>query len=126
MSFTRGFRGATTVEQNEVKDILIETKKLVLEMIQTNHISAVEVSHIFFSLSPDLNAAFPAKVVREIPGWTHVPVMCMQEVDVPQALEKCIRVMLVANTTLEQDQVQHIFLNKAIQLRPDLTTKEGD
>ena len=75
MTVTRGFRGATTVKQNLATDMLSEAKVLIQKMIHMNGIQATDVSHIFFSVSPDLNAAFPAKVVREIPGWTHVPVM---------------------------------------------------
>lgn len=125
MAITRGFRGATTAEENTATHILQVTKELMAEMIKENQLTASNVSHIFFSMSPDLNAAFPAKIVREIPGWKHVPVMCMQEVAVPDSLDKCIRIMLVAHTSLSQEDVEHVFLNEAVKLRPDLT-KEGE
>lgn len=117
---TRGFRGATTVLENNEIVIMQETHKLLLEMIESNEIKAIDISHVFFSLTQDLNAAFPAKVAREIPGWENVPLMCMQEVDVPHGLEKCIRIMLVAKTELNQTEIKHIFLNEAVILRPDL------
>lgn len=123
---TRGFRGATTVEENTANEILQATKELMMEMIAQNRIQPEQVSHVFFSVSPELNAAFPAKAARELPGWGHVPVMCMQEINVPNSLPNCIRIMLVATTELEQDQIQHVFLKKAIQLRPDLTKGEGE
>jgi len=116
----RGFRGATTVLNNDELEILSETKKLVLQMIESNQIEPDSISHVLFSMTNDLNACFPAKVSRQIDGWKYVPVMCMKEIDVPNSLPKCIRVMLVANTELEQEEVQHIFLNNAVQLRPDL------
>lgn len=122
----RGFRGATTVLQNDEQDILEQTKILVEEMVKINHIEPDHISHVFFSVTNDLNAAFPAKSAREMPGWSHVPVMCMTEIDVPNSLPKCIRVMLVAKTDLKQDEVQHVFHNDAIKLRPDLVTKEGE
>lgn len=121
----RGFRGATTVNENNETEMLAETKQLILTMVEKNDIKPEDISHVFFSLTTDLNAAFPAKVSREIDGWKHVPVMCMQEVAVPNSLEKCIRVMLVAQTNLQQKDVQHIFLNDAVKLRPDLEIK-GD
>lgn len=123
---TRGFRGATTVSENNEAEITEETKKLVLEMVRQNKIEPNAISHVFFSVTRDINATFPAKVARELPGWTHVPVMCMKEIDVPNSLKLCIRVMLVAETILKQDQVQHVFLNNAIKLRPDLINEEGD
>src|SRR5690625_1983078 len=122
----RGFRGATTVTTNTEKEMLTETKKLIVQMVEKNNIQPEDISHVLFSVTNDLNATFPAKAAREMPGWTHVPVMCMREIDVPNSLEKCIRVMMVAKTTVRQNEVQHIFLNKAMKLRPDLMKEEGD
>lgn len=116
----RGFRGATTVKKNDEAAILLETEKLVKEMVLQNNIEPEHISHVFFSVTEDLNATFPAKASRELPGWKHVPVMCMREIDVPNSLPKCIRVMLVAKTNLEQTEIKHVFLNDAVKLRPDL------
>lgn len=126
MSVVRGIRGATTVSSNTEKEMMEETKKLVLEMVKQNHVDPTDISHVFFSATNDLNAIFPAKVAREMPGWTYVPVMCMQEMNVPNSLPKCIRIMMVVNTSLQQDEVKHVFLNDAVVLRPDLVQKEGD
>lgn len=120
----RGFRGATTVTKNTEEEILTETEKLIRQMIRANKIEPDSISHVFFSLTEDLNAVFPAKVSRQIEGWKHVPVMCMREIDVPGSLEKCIRVMLLANTRLQQGEVEHIYLNDAVKLRPDLVDDE--
>ncbi|HZW69054.1 MAG TPA: chorismate mutase [Pseudogracilibacillus sp.] len=120
----RGFRGATTVTANDEKEILVETEKLLRQMVDQNDIKPESISHVFFSVTDELNAVFPAKVSRQIEGWKHVPVMCMKEIDVENSLEKCIRVMLVAQTSLAQDEVEHIYLNDAIKLRPDLVDEE--
>lgn len=122
----RGFRGATTVKENTEIEILKETEILVKEMIEKNDIKPDQISHVFFSVTEDLNATFPAKISRSIPGWTYVPVMCMTEIPVPNSLPKCVRVMLVAATELSQKDVEHIYLNEAIKLRPDLVEKEGE
>lgn len=121
----RGFRGATTVTENSEQVILDATETLVNEMIHKNNIEPEHISHVLFSVTEDLNATFPAKVSRRIPGWTHVPVMCMREIPVPNSLEKCIRVMLVAQTNLMQKEITHIYLNDAVKLRPDLLEEEG-
>lgn len=117
---TRGLRGATTVKENNANEMLQHTKQLIEEMVETNHVEAETISHVFISVTSDLNAAFPAKSLRQIPGWVHVPVMCMQEIEVPGSLERCIRVMMVTNTSLEQQEIKHIFHHEAKQLRPDL------
>jgi len=116
----RGFRGATTVTKNEEEQMMTQTKRLVLEMAKQNQIRPEHISHVFFTVTDDLNAAFPAKVARQIDGWKYVPVMCMREIDVPGSLPLCIRVIIVAETGLEQDEIKHIFLNDAVKLRPDL------
>lgn len=117
---TRGVRGATTVARNEAESILKNTRLLVDEMIDQNNISPESVSHVFISVTNDINAGFPAKAVREIPGWSFVPVMCMKEIEVPNSLEKCIRIMMVVRTDKNQEEINHVFQNEAVQLRPDL------
>src|SRR5699024_10838931 len=115
----------TTVQYNDTNEILTATEKLLRNSIEKNAIQPEDISHIFFSVTADLDACFPAKAVRSIDGFTHVPVMCMQEIDVRNRLERCIRVMIVAETDLAKGEVEHIFINKADSLRPDLAKKEG-
>lgn len=122
---TRGIRGATTVAQNEATTIIKETRRLIEEMVTANNIAPEDISHVFISVTQDLNATFPAKGLRELPGYTYVPVMCMTEIDVPGSLTNCIRVMMVANINVDQFRINHIFHNEAVKLRPDLTEKGG-
>ena len=119
----RGIRGATTVTENTETQILTNTKALVEDMVAKNNITAETISHVFISVTKEINAAFPAKSLRQIPDWTYVPVMCMTEIDVPNSLSHCIRVMMAVNTTTKQDKIQHVFHNKAIKLRLDLIQK---
>lgn len=123
---TRGVRGATTVTENNEEQILSHTKRLVEEMVHKNDIKPESVSHVFISVTNDINATFPAKSLRDIEGWTYVPVMCMTEIDVPGSLAKCIRVMMVITTEKEQHEIQHVFHHEAVQLRPDLLKGAGD
>src|SRR5699024_1525593 len=116
----RGLRGATTVAQNVEQEMLENTLELIKVMIDKNQLQPENVSHVFISVTQDLNATFPAKVLREIPGWSHVPVMCMTEIDVPAGLKKCIRIMMAVETDIHQQDIEHIYLNDAVKLRPDL------
>jgi len=120
----RGIRGATTVENNQAEEIINITTVLCKEIFSQNQIDPENISHVLISATKDIDAAFPAKALRSLPGCKHVPVMCTQEIDVPGALEKCIRVMMVAETNAKQEDVKHVFLNKAIKLRPDLVQGE--
>jgi chorismate mutase len=123
---TRGVRGATTVNRNEANQIIEETRKVAEEMVSKNEIEPESISHVFISATKDLNAVFPAKALRELPGFTYVPVMCMSEIDVPGALPFCIRIMMVVNTEKEQRKIHHVFHNEAVKLRPDLIEDRGE
>lgn len=123
---TRGIRGATTVKENNETEIVAVTKTLFEDMIEKNTIVAESVSHVFISATQDIDACFPAKAMREIPGWKHVPVMCMREMDVQDGLAMCVRIMMVVQTDKAQDEIVHVFNNEAIKLRPDLLVEKGE
>lgn len=120
MIVIRGIRGATTVTENREDEIIEATEILLRQMIEQNKIEANMVASVFISVTEDITAAFPAKAIRLINGWTFVPVMCMREIPVPSALAKCIRVMMHVNTMIPQEEISHIYLGNAISLRPDL------
>ncbi|XJZ26042.1 chorismate mutase [Bacillota bacterium Lsc_1132] len=117
----RGVRGATTVEQNSEVLILSATEELLAKMIEFNEVSPEAVASVFISTTNDIDAAFPAKALRNFPEWTYVPVMCMQEMQVPHSLQLCIRVMLHLNTDKAQSEIVHVYLKDAQSLRPDLS-----
>ena len=116
----RGIRGATTVENDSAQEVLQATESLVLEMAEANQFKPEDIGSVIVSTTVDVKAAFPAKAIRSIEGWTYVPVMCTHEIDVPGSMRLCIRVMMNVNTAKKQDEIQHIYQNNAVQLRPDL------
>lgn len=119
----RGIRGATTADQDNEKDILLSTESLLKEMILHNNITAENVASVFISATNDITSVFPAKALRGFSDWKYVPVMCMQELDVPHGLSLCIRVMIHYNTSTPQNEIQHIYMKNAVSLRPDLEKK---
>jgi chorismate mutase len=119
----RGLRGATTVNENDKDEIHQATRELIEEIVRQNDIDVDDVASVVLTMTPDLTAAFPALAVRQIPGWQWVPLMCARELDVPGALPKSIRVLVHLNTDKAQDQLVHVYLGDAVQLRPDLATK---
>lgn len=123
MAMFRGVRGATTVTQNEVQEIVASTEALLREMIERNGIEPEDVCSCIISMTEELDAAFPARALRLIDGWRHVPVMCVREIPVTNSLEKCIRVMLHWNTDKAQTEIEHAYLRGAVVLRPDLANK---
>lgn len=116
----RGVRGATTTEANESELIIEATKEVVTCMIEENDIVPEQVAQVLITVTPDLNATFPAQALRLFPDWTYVPVMCATEIPVPNAVQKCIRIMMTINTDKAQREIKHIYLREAKKLRPEL------
>jgi chorismate mutase len=120
----RGVRGAITVEQNTPEAILSATKELLQAMIEANAIEEDAVASVMFSSTPDLNAAYPARAARDL-GWRQTALMGFQEMEVPDGLERCIRILVHWNTEKGLADLNHIFLREAAVLRPDLTAPDN-
>src|SRR5215469_9676403 len=95
--YCRGIRGATTVERNASEEILAATKELLQLMVERNNLLVEDIASAIFTVTEDLDAAFPAAAARAM-GWTEVPLLDAREIPVPNSLSKCIRVMLHVNT----------------------------
>ena len=113
----RGIRGATTVERNDREQILAATRELLEVLVRLNGLRADDIAYVWFTVTPDLDAEFPAFAAREI-GWTEVPLMCGREIPVPGAIAGCIRVLIDWNTAKTQREIRHAFLHRAKELRP--------
>jgi chorismate mutase len=116
----RAIRGATQLEADEREHLLERTAELVRAVLEANDLEPDDLISILFTVTPDLHSEFPAVAGRQI-GLTDVPLMCMQEIDVPHALPRVVRMMLHADTPRSRDKVQHVYLHGAVALRPDLT-----
>ena len=115
----RGIRGAITVDADDSQAIVTATKRLLQQMQQANGVELDDIASVLFSLTPDLRAAFPALGAREM-GWVNVPMLHFSEIDVPGSLARVIRVLLHVNTSLAQHEIEHVYLEGAVMLRPDL------
>lgn len=94
---TKGIRGAITVDENTAEAIREATKELLSTLIMENSIAEKDISHVIFTLTEDLNAEFPAKFARMDFNWNSTAMMCFHELNVPNALPKCLRVLIVLN-----------------------------
>ena len=115
----RGIRGATTAESNTKEEIIKKTKELLITLQRENDFKIEDIVSVLFSVTPDLNAAFPAQSAREL-GWNRVPLFDMQEIDVPGSLPRCIRVLIQINCQKSQTEIKHCYLRGAEILRKDL------
>lgn len=116
----RGIRGATTLKENTESEIKLATIELLGEMIKQNEINIKDIDFVVFSLTDDINKAYPAKFARENFDFKHVPMMCFNELKIENSLKMCLRIMINLNTTKEQNEIKHIYLKEAKILRKDL------
>jgi chorismate mutase len=118
----RGIRGATTVEANTKAEIVLATQELLRMLVEANQFELDDLAAAIFTTTPDLTAEFPAWAARQM-GWTEAALMCGHEMNVPGALQKCIRVLLLVNTDKRMSEIQHLYIKGAKDLRklpPDL------
>lgn len=115
----RGIRGAITVDVNQEEDILLASHELLVEMLSKNDVDQQDIVSIFFSVTKDLDQAFPAKAARQM-GLLDTPLLCLNEIDVENGLKKCIRLLMHVNSNKDQASIKHCYLKGAIILRPDL------
>ncbi|CUH96208.1 hypothetical protein P22_2297 [Propionispora sp. 2/2-37] len=117
----RGVRGATTVEENKRDEIFTSVAELLTGLVEENNICLEDVGAVIFSSTPDINAAFPAAGARAL-GWSDVPLFGTLEIDNPEGVPRCIRVLILWNTQVPQHLVKHLYLKGATVLRQDLTS----
>jgi len=113
----RGIRGAIAVPANSKKSILTAAKKLLTEMTKANRVEIKDIAAIFFTTTPDLNAEFPAAATREL-GWpSSLALLCGHEMNVPDALPHCLRVLMLINTEKGLEEIIHVYLGEAKKLK---------
>jgi chorismate mutase len=123
MARVRGIRGATTADSNTREAITQATKELLGRLVEDNDIQVDDVAAAFFTTTEDLNAEFPALAARQM-GWDYVALLDGQEMRVPKAQDRCIRVLLIINTDKSPQKLNHVYLKGAASLR-DRWTEEA-
>ncbi len=112
----RGLRGAVDVEENTAPAIIAATERLLREIVIRNELETGDIISAIFTVTPDLDAAFPAAAARRL-GWLDVALMCAREIPVPGSQRGIVRVLIHAYS---DHQPVHVYLGRASQLRPDL------
>jgi chorismate mutase len=116
----RALRGATTVAANDPEAIVAATQELLSTLLARNDVAHEDLVSLVFTATPDLSAEFPAAAARRI-GISDVPLLCAQEIDVPGAIPRCVRVLVHLYTSRDLTSLRHIYLGDARRLRTDLS-----
>jgi chorismate mutase len=115
-------RGAVSVEVNRGDEILAATRELLSEVMSRNDLDPAQMVSCVFSCTTDLNAEFPAVAARDV-GLDRVPLLCTQEIEVPGALPRVIRVLLHYYAPTGHEPA-HVYLREARALRADLESAQ--
>jgi chorismate mutase len=121
----RAIRGATTVPENSIFAIREAVHELLDELEARNRLDMDEIVSIIFSVTKDLDAAFPAAIARERPHWSNVPLFDVQQMHVQDSLPRCIRFLIHFNTPDPAIAIHHPYLRHAKNLRPDWTLAQA-
>jgi chorismate mutase len=114
----RALRGAITVDANDKDAILDGTEELVRTIMERNAIDVEHMVSCIFTVTGDLDAAFPAEAARRL-GLDSVPLLCAREIDVAGALPRVIRLLMHCYAD-DGAPAQHVYLRDAAGLRRDL------
>lgn len=117
----RAIRGAICARSNSRESIYGATQHLLREIVSRNRLGVEDIVAAFFTMTPDLNADFPAYAAREM-GWGGVAMLGAQESSVSGAHRRAIRVLVLAEGS---GPVHHVYLGRAAAMRPDLV-QPGD
>ena len=115
----RGIRGAITVNENSREKIWQAAQLLITEILSLNELHE-DIGAIIFSTTEDLTAAFPSSAVRQLPELRLIPLFDTREPAVENSLPMCIRVLILADVDKKQNEIHHVYLGGAKNLRPDL------
>ena len=119
----RGIRGATTADSNTKEDILNATKELLRKITEANDIRYENVACAIFTTTQDLDAEFPAAAARQL-GWEHTALLCAQEMNVPNSVKRCIRILILYNTEKSADEIVHVYIKGATTLKGAASQKK--
>ena len=102
------------------RDLILEgTTELVSEVMSRNNLTTDDVISVLFTVTPDLTAEFPALAARKL-GFHDVPLICANEIPVPGAMPRIVRLMAHVEMAGPRSAIQHVYLRGAAALRLDI------
>lgn len=119
-------RGATTVDADTKDEVIEKTTALMAALFTRNNLNdeQFEIINVIVSTTADIKSHYPARAIRE-GGMVVSSLFSAQEPEITGegALSLCIRVMVTVANSGTTVSPQHVYLEKAAALRPDLVEK---
>jgi monofunctional chorismate mutase len=100
----KSIRGAIAVVENTDECIVNASKSLINSIMDVNNLKEEDVVFALFTVTNDLNAAFPAKAFREL-GMMSIPALDAKTPDIQNDLDGCIRILVTVNNDIKD--IQH-------------------
>jgi len=122
MKSVRAFRGATQLIADDATEMRAAVIELMGELLAANELAEDDLISILLTATPDLKCEFPAVGIRSM-GFTDVPLLCAQEIDIDGALPRAVRILIHAQSSRSKQEAAHKYLRGAAVLRPDLGAK---
>ncbi|MDI6823558.1 MAG: chorismate mutase [Bacillota bacterium] len=119
----RGIRGATVIPEDGTR-AAAAVRELLYALVQANDIRVEDLAAALFSLPPEMSEVRAAAAAREM-GWDRVPLFELAQPVRAGDPPRCLRVLLLWNTTRGVQEIRHVYLGEAARLRPDLAEAEG-
>jgi chorismate mutase len=110
-----GIRGAIASVENSEDSILESSKILFNTLLEKNNLVVTKIVSVIFTVTKDLNTAFPAKAIRDL-GYDKISALDTLAPDVEGDLLGCIRILVIYEDQLDPN---HVYLGEAKNLRPD-------
>lgn len=115
----RALRGATTLDVDDLGHMIERTQELIHLLFERNGLVEDDLVSIVFTATADVTCGFPAQAAREA-GFVHTPLLCARELEVEGGIQRCVRVLVHAYTARAKQDLRHVYLHDARQLRTDL------
>ena len=115
----RALRGATTLDVDDLGHMIERTQELIHLLFERNDLVEDDLVSIVFTATADVTCGFPAQAAREA-GFVHTPLLCARELEVEGGIQRCVRVLVHAYTARPKQDLRHVYLHDARQLRTDL------
>jgi chorismate mutase len=119
----RALRGATTIDEDTPAQIRDRVKALMTALFERNRLGNDEIVSVFVTATADIHSMHPATAAREF-GLDEVAFLGAQEARIDGTLARCVRLLLLIETDRPREALQHVFLEGARGLRPDLAADD--
>lgn len=116
-------RGATTLNNDSAGEMDEKIALLFSAILDENKISEEDIAYILLSQTSDLRKSNAASSLRRSNYCSKTPLFCLNEAEVDNALEKCVRIMVVVGHEAKSE-IKMVYQGKAKALRPDLVKEK--